>query len=289
MKRTKTIAILLIIAAALFSVSCRKQASVKGIELAVSFSDKTLTDNLMTDVTYRWKTTKEFQPMSQGLSVFVHYWNGNNMLFQDDYIPDPPTTKWEPGKEYTFTRRIFIPKFIDEFDPQFKGDETLRLSVGLYSPFDRTGKVKFQIYNADLKVLPPPPDTPEIVYEDGWYDQESSPANVLKRWRWTAGQARCLIDNPRRDAMLVIRGGVNKDAVKDQKVIFKINDAVLDEFIPETDLFDKTYKLTKDMFGDKNEFRLVIATDKPFVPSKVYPNSKDERELGIQITYIYFR
>ena len=211
-------------------VSCRKQASVKGVEFAVSFSDKPLTDNLMTDVTYRWKTTGEFQTMGQDLNVFVHFWDGNNMLLQDDYSPEPPTSKWEPNKEYTATRRVFIPRFIDEFDPQFKGDKTLRLSVGLYSPYDRTGKVKFQIHEESLKVLPPPPDTPEIVYEDGWYDWETDPASLLKKWRWTAREARCLVDNPRRDARLIIRGAVNTDAVKDQKVILKINDAVLDEF-----------------------------------------------------------
>lgn len=288
MKRTLTIAILLIIAA-VFSVSCRKKASVKGIELTVGFSDKTLTDNLMTDVTYRWKTTGEFQKMDQDLSAFVHFWSGNNMLLQDDHVPEPPTSKWEPGKEYVSTQRIYIPKFIDEFDPQFKGEETLRLSVGLYSPFDRTGKAKFQIYDGKLKVLPPPPDTPEIVYEDGWYEQEIVPTTTLKRWRWTAREARCLIDNPRRDALLVVRGAQNTDAVKDQKVIFKINDTVLDEFIPPTGVFDKSYKITKDMLGDKNDFRLVIATDKPFVPAKVYPGSKDERELGIQVSFIYFR
>ncbi len=288
MKRTRTIAFLLIIAAVL-SVSCRKKASVKGIELAVSFSDKVLTDSLVTDITYRWKTTGEFQKMDQDLFAFVHFWNGNNMLFQDDHVPQPPTSKWEPNKEYTVTRRIYIPKFIDEFDPKFKGQETLRLSVGLYSPFDRTGKVKFQIHDEALKVLPPPPDTPEIVYESGWYDQEIVPSSNLKRWRWTSREARCLIDNPRRDALLIIRGALNTDAVKEQKVIFKINDALLDEFIPATGDFDKSYKLTKDMLGDKNDFRLTIATDKPFVPAKVYPNSKDERELGIQISFIYFR
>lgn len=288
MKRTRTIAILLIIAAAL-SVSCRKKASVKGIDLAVDFSDKTLTDNLITDITYRWKTTGEFQKMDQDLNAFVHFWNGSNMLFQDDYVPEPPTSKWEPGKEYVTTQRIYIPKFIDEFDPQFKGEETLRLSIGLYSPYDRTGKVKFQIYDETLKVLPPPADTPEIIYENGWYEQEIDPKTNLKRWRWTAGEARCLIDNPRRGALLVVRGALNTDAVKDQKVIFKINDTVLDEFIPPTGVFDKSYKITKDMLGDQNDWRLIIATDKPFVPAKVYPNSKDERELGIQVSFIYFR
>lgn len=288
MKRTTTIAVLLMIAA-VFPVSCRKTASIKGIELAVDFSDKTLTDNLMTDVTYRWKTTGEFQKMAQDLNVFVHFWNENNMLFQDDHVPEIPTSKWEPGKEYVTTRRIYIPKFIDEFDPQFKGDAKVRLSVGLYSPFDRTGKAKFQLLDKKLKVLPPPPDTPEIVYDEGWYSQEVEPESFLKRWRWTAREARCLVDNPRRDALLVIRGAVNTDALKEQKVIFKINDTVLDEFIPPHGSFDKSYKVTKDMLGDKNDFRLVIGTDKSFVPARIYPNSKDERELGIQVSFIYFR
>ena len=288
MKRARTIAILLMIAAVL-PASCRKQASIKGIEFDVSFADKPLTDNLMTEVTYRWKTTAEFQKMGQDLSVFVHFWDGKNMLLQDDYIPEPVTSKWEPGKEYAATRRIFIPKFIDEFDPQFSGDEKLHLSVGLYSAFDRTGKTKFPIYDEDLKVLPPPPDTPEIVYEDGWYDVEADPANILKKWRWTAREARCLIDNPRRDATLFIRGGRNTDAVKDQKIILKINDTVLDEFIPAAETFEKTYRIPKAAFGEGNDFRLVIATDKPFVPAKVYPASKDERELGIQVAFLYFR
>ena len=288
MKRNGLVAVVLIFAAAL-SVSCRKKASVEGIGLAVEFAEKSLTDNLMTDVTYRWTTTAAFKPMDQDLNAFVHFWNDSNMLFQDDHVLEPPTSKWEPGKEYVVTRRVYIPKFIDEFDPQFKGDETLRLSVGLYSPYDRTGKVKFQVYDGKLKVLPPPPDTPEIVYEDGWYEQETDPNTTLKRWRWTSREARCLIDNPRRDAVLVVRGALNTDAVKDQKVIIRIGDAVLDEFVPPTGVFDKTYAVTKDMMGDKNDFRLVIATDKPFVPAQVYPNSKDERELGMQISFLYFR
>ncbi len=288
MKKARILVILLIIAA-LLPVSCRKKASIKGVEFAVAFADKALTDNLMTEITYRWKTTAEFQKMDQDLNVFVHFWDGSNMLFQDDYVPEPPTTKWEPGKEYVSTRRIFIPKFIDEFDPQFKGDKKLRLSIGLYAAYDRTGKVRFPVYEEVLKVLPPPPDTPEIVYEDGWYDQEVAPTSALKKWRWTAREARCLVDNPHRDAQLIIRGALNTDAVKDQKIILKINDTVLDEFIPPTGDFDKSYKITKAMLGEGNDFRLTIGTDKPFVPAKVYPGSKDERELGIQVSFLYFR
>jgi hypothetical protein len=280
---------LVLIPAICFSISCRKKAEVKGVELSVDFSAKQLSDNLITDITYTWKTTPEFQKISQDLCASVHFWHNNNMLFQDDYFPDIPTSQWEPGKEYKFVHRIFIPPFIDEFDPQFSGEEKLMLSIGLYSPFDRTGKVKFQVLEKKLTVIPPPPDTPEIIYEDGWNEQETNLDANLKKWRWTAKEARCLIDNPKRDALLVIKGGVNLDVLKDQKVIFKINDTVIDEFIPVVSDFDKTYEIKKEILGDKGEFYLTIATDQTFIPALLDPNSKDKRELGLKISFIYFR
>jgi hypothetical protein len=87
----------------------------------------------------------------------------------------------------------------------------------------------------------------------------------------------------------VIKGGVNLLAVKDQKITFKINDLTLDEFVATRELFEKSYDVKKEQLGDKNEFSLTIAVDKPWVPVKVFPNSKDERELGIQVSLIYFR
>lgn len=272
-----------------FGQSCQKKAQVRGVELSVGFSEKTLTDNLMTNIQYAWKTASDFTPVAKDYTVYVHFWHGNNLLFQDDHVPGVPTSKWEAGKEYTYERRIYIPSFIDEFDPQFKGEETLKMVVGLYNPYDRSGESKREVFNKRLKVLPPPVDTPEVVYENGWYDLEIDPDSYLKQWRWTSREARCVIDNPRRDALLVIRGGANKESYPDQKVIFKINDAVLDEFVPPENSFDKSYSIKKEMLGDKDEFYLVVATDQTFIPSKIYPQSKDERELGIQISLIYFR
>lgn len=273
----------------MFSLNCSRKASAKGVQLEVSFSAKPLSDNLITDMTYRWKTTSDFKKIDRDYYVFVHFWNKTNMLFQDDHIPAVPLNQWEPNKEYTYTRRVYIPSFIDEFDPQFKGQETLKLVVGIYSPFDRTGKSKAEVMNEQLAIMPPPPDTPEIIYESGWFDQESSATSTLKQWRWTGKEARCIVDNPHRDALLVIRGGVNTDAIKDQKIILKINDQVLDEFAAPDGLFDKSYNIKKDMLGTKDEFKLLIGTDKPFVPAKLFPGSKDKRELGVMVSFLYFR
>jgi hypothetical protein len=273
----------------LASLSCQKKAQIKGVELAVDFSAKMLTDNLITDIQYDWKTSGDFPKAGKDLTVYVHFWHGSNMLFQDDHMPPVPTSQWEPGKEYKYQRRIYIPSFIDEFDPAFKGEEVLRLSVGLYNPYDRSGDSQRQVLATKLKVLPPPPDVPEIVYEKGWHDQEIDPNAPLKKWRWASGEARCIVDNPHRDGLLVIRGGVSKEAAPDQKVLFKINDMVLDEFIPDETTFERSYTLKKEMLGEKDEFTLTVAVDKTFIPSKVFPQNKDERELGCQISFIYFR
>ncbi len=288
MWRKKT-AIFLALVLMIISVQCKKKSQVQGVSLEVIFSDEKLSDNLITDVQYQWKTGGDFQRMEEDMNVFVHFWHNNNLLFQDDHIPEVPVVEWVPGREYTYSRRIYIPGFIDEFDPEFKGEETLKLSIGFFSPYDRTEKSKQEILERKLKVYPPPLDTPEIIYEDGWYDLEINPEAFLERWRWTAKEASCIIDNPKRDALLVIKGGLNLEVLKDQKVIFMINDRILDEFVPEESYFEKSYTINKEMLGESEEFFLTIATDQTFVPSQSIPNSTDERELGIQISFIYFR
>ncbi|UCC41196.1 MAG: hypothetical protein JSV96_07165 [Candidatus Aminicenantes bacterium] len=274
---------------ALVSFHCRKKAAVKGVELEIKFSESPLSDYLITDIKYTWKTSSEFIKVSQDYNVFVHFWHKNNLILRDDHTPEFPTSQWESLKEYSYMRRIFIPRFIDEFDPEFEGEETLKISAGFFSPYDRTGESKRDVLVKKVKVLPPPPDTPEVIYEDGWYNHEINPESFLKEWRWTAKEARCIVDNPHRDALLVIKGGLNIDALDDQKVIFKINDLVLDEFIPKQSYFEKSFNIKKEMLGEGDEFILTFLTDKTFIPSKLIPGSTDERELGIQISSIYFR
>jgi len=281
--------VVVLVAMMLVSFHCRKKAAVKGVDLEIKFSESPLSDYLITDIHYTWKTSSEFVKVSQDYNVFVHFWHKNNLILRDDHIPDVLTSKWEPGNVYSYSRRIYIPRFIDEFDPEFEGEESLRISAGFFSPYDRTGESKREVMVEKIKVSPPPPDTPEVIYEDGWYDHEVNPEAFLKEWKWTTKEARCIVDNPHRDALLFIRGGLNLDVLDDQKVIFKINDLVLDEFIPKESNFEKSYNIKKEMLGEGDEFILTFLTDKTFIPAKVIPGSADERELGIQISFIYFR
>jgi hypothetical protein len=270
-------------------VCCSQDSPVRGIEVEVSFSDTPLTDKLYTDIQYTWRMERNFKKIDRNLVAFVHFWHGSNLIFHDNHRPEIPVSTWEPDQEYSYTRRIYIPLFIDALDPEFKGTETLKLSIGLSFPEDKAGKPLKKVYEKKLKVYPPPADTPQIVYEGGWFDFEIDPESYLKRWRWTAKEARCVVGNPRRDALLVIKGGVEKDILKDQKVIFSINDHILEEFIPGKDHFEKFYRIDKEILGEKEQFSLIISTDKTFIPAGINPDTEDERELGVKVSFIYFR
>jgi len=278
-----------LIAVGLVMSDCQKKNGIKGVELSVSFSEPTLSDKLITDVEYKWKTTNDFVGFDRDYSIFVRFWHNKNNIFSDNYVPEVATTKWTKKNEYTVKRRIYIPPFIDEFDPFFKGDETLRLSAGFYDPADRAGHSALEVLSKKLKVFPPPPGTPDVIYGSGWYGLEIDPNSALKEWRWTAKEAKCIIDNSKKDALLVIRGSSGFKAAGDQRITFKINDLVLDEFVAGEEIFEKSYNIKKEKLGNKRDFILTIAVDRTWVPAKVIPNSKDERELGCRISFLYFR
>jgi hypothetical protein len=287
MTKLRALAVLIVLAA-LLSWPCGKQIGVRGIELAVTFSARVLTDNLFTDVTYRVRTSSSLAPIADDnriVSIFAYH---GRPLLRDEYEPPVPTSRWEPGKEYTFTRRIYVPAFIDEFDPGFRGKEKLDLAVGLVSASDKNGGPGLVLFRQKLRVVPAA-ESPVIAYLSGWHDPEADPGNPDLRWRWTSKEARVAIDNPGRDALLVLRGSSNPDAVPGQKITLSIEGMTLEKFTPDRGEFERRYTVKKEWLGTGKDFELVIAVDKTFIPATVTPGSNDERELGVRISLLYFR
>ncbi len=56
----KVAGIFLVVQMAFVSFSCKRETQIRGVELEVSFSEATLSDDLVTDIQYRWKTKKDF-------------------------------------------------------------------------------------------------------------------------------------------------------------------------------------------------------------------------------------
>lgn len=287
MNRLRAVAVLLVVAAFL-SLPCRKQTDVRGIGLSAVFSSRVLTDNLFTELTFRFKTAPSFAPLTEDNRITTELLVRGRPVFRDEFEPPVPTSKWEPDREYTFTRRVYIPAFIDEFSPDFRGAESATMSVALVFPSATAPGSRLVVYDRKLRFVPAP-DKPVIVLLSGWYPPETDPSAPGIEWRWTAKEARAAIDNPGRDALLVLRGDPGPSAPAGRKVTVSIDGRVLEEFALGPAAFEKRYSVGREWLGGRKDFVLAVAVDKTFVPAKVVPGSTDERELGVRISLIYFR
>jgi len=199
-----------------------------------------------------------------------------------------PTSKWEPDREYAFTRRVYIPSFIDEFSPDFRGSESAAMSVALVFPSGAAPSSRLVVYEHALRFAPAP-GTPVIVFLSGWYPPEPDPSAPGVEWRWTGKDALAAIDNPGRDALLVLRGDAGPSAPPGRKVMVSLDGRTLEEFTPGAEAFEKRYPVAKEWLADRKDFVLRIAVDRTYVPAKVAPGSTDGRELGVRISLVYFR
>jgi len=271
---------------------CGKKADRRGIDLTMKLSPETVTDSLYFKMDYEFKTAADFKKLGGDYSVFVHFWrvNSKEMLLQDDHLLEKKTSDWAANEKLAYSRILFIPQFLNEFDVDFEGYEELKLTVGLYKP--QTQEKPIILFEKKINIQPASINAPEIVYDEGWNEIETD-VNAAdpfqKSWRWTTAKSVCIIENPRKDCTLILKGGVNKGAFPDQKLTLRINDALFDEFIPEEGKFSREYTVTPQMMGGADEFSLKIETDKVFIPASAFPGSKDNRELGAQIYFIYFR
>ena len=277
-------------------MSCGKkegdQIADVGIKLNLSLSPDTITDFLYVTMDYEYEILDDFNKIDKDYLVFVHFWRlkSKEMLIQDDHMPVKKTSEWKAGDKVSYSRMFFIPKFLDELDIDFEGFEEIKLQSGLYDPQNPTEKIV--LFNQVLNVQPASINAPDIIYSEGWNEEEMNLAisdPFYRVWRWTTKKAECIIENPKKKSVLIIKGGLHKSIFQDQTVILKINDTLLEAFISDSVTFEKKYMLTPEQLGDEPEFKLTIETNKTFIPSSLNPENKDSRELGVQLYLLYFR
>ncbi len=290
----KTKSLIFICGLLLITSFCAKKKDTRGVALDLKVAPAALTDTLFVKMDYQFTTTDAFSKLDPDYKVFVHFWRvrTRQMLLQDDHDLAKPTSQWQKGERLAYSRTLFIPPFLNEFDNDFEGFDEVKVTVGLYNPKATSKEEGIILYEQNVKIEPASAQAPEIAYDEGWNDLETDPQSndpFSKNWRWTTARALCVIENPKKDFTLMIRGGVNKGFSPDQKVRLMINDTLLEEFVPAEGKFAREYTLTPAQMGEKDLFNLAIETDKTFVPAKLDPASKDSRELGVQVYFLYFR
>ncbi len=278
----------LALAASLLSLPCQKRAGIKGLDLAVTFSRRDLTDDLYVDVTSKWKLSRDFPGFDENRRLFFRFRHGDELLVEDAFLSDVPVSEWEPGEEYEFTRRIYIPRFVDEYDPGFRGSEPVILTVGLSGGRLDGEDSETVVLRRRLRISPAPL-TPAILFVDGWSEPLRDLQSGTPAGRWTGASARCLIDNPKRDALLVLRGEADLESVPGQEITIRIDGTVLERFVPAERGFEKSYQISKEVLGSGRDFFLEISVDRTFLPAELGPGSEGSEERGVLISFIYFR
>ncbi len=283
--RRRSVQVLGLIGAVLLAASCKPKPQIKAT-VTVDFNPAEIEDNSLTNVTYHWKLDPGFKPIPKDLHVYVHFLDrSNKILFQEDHSPELPTSQWREGYDVNYTRLFLIPAVVrTDTDEE---SMPIKLVLGLHDPADPQGP-NYRVLEKDLRLKYNPKGPEKIQYTEGWNPEESNPQMTLK-WRWTGSQAVAVVRNPKKNAILYVRGLVNKDVLSDQKVRLEIANNLIEEFAPKEAEFAKYYQIPADQLGSEDLIQIRISTDKTFVPAKLVPGSTDQRELGVQIFTIFFK
>ena len=285
-----TAATLLAASAGLFSSCARRQtAEVNPIEPSFAISRPRAPLNSAVEITYTWKADPEAKKLGQDYRALVHFLDSHNvMLFDDDHVPEPPPTGWEPGKTYSYTRTKFIPIY------PYVGDVEVRM--GLYPPSGKGERVMLKGTDAngmrEFKVgkieLLPQTENIFLVYKEGWHGTEVSPQNPSVERMWTKKEALVSFKNPKRDVVVYLEADTNFKAFQQQPVLTLGVGGGSGVQVPidSSEVFLKKVRFKAEQLGNDEWVDLRLMMNQSFVPKTLGINS-DERELGLLVYHLY--
>jgi hypothetical protein len=240
------------------------------------------------EVTYTWQLDPTGKKLDQDHRAFVHFLDSHKvLLFDDDHVPVPPVTAWEPGKTYSYTRTKFIPVY------PYVGDVDLR--VGL-QPVARGERVALKGQDAGLREysvgkmeLLPQTENIFLVYKEGWHSPETSAQNPSLERMWTKKDAIVSFKNPKKDIIVYLEADTNYKAF-DQPPVLTIavgNKAGLVVPIENSEVFLKKVRVKAADLGDQEWVDLRLSMNQSFIPKAKGINPNDDRELGLMRYNLY--
>lgn len=285
----KNIAILFFI---LVCVTACSKKTIPGVQATASLLPDKLSDFQYVKADLTITLNEKFKPLKTGYDIFFRIRDprSKKMLVDDRFDPPQQTIAWRAGKTYSFSRIEFIPSFTGEPSIDLENSLPVEMTIGLIDP--KLSGDEFVLVEKKLNLSPAAYSAPQIIYESGFHDQEIDPQAkdpFYSGWRWTTKKATCIIENPGREAALIINGRVDKTMLLEQKITLTINNNLIAEFSPTTSMFQKRFVIKPEIMGSNDEFTLTVETDKTFIPAQIIKGAADTRELGVAIYPIYFR
>ena len=122
-----------------------------------------------------------------------------------------------------------------------------------------------------------------VEFTDGWYARETGGGSS---WRWQQQTATLAFPNPRTAAVLHLDYDARADLFEDspRMLTITVGDQVARSFASDAPGRQQTnVLLPATLLGARDRVEVHIAVDRPFVPANLSADSRDTRELGIQV------
>jgi hypothetical protein len=239
------------------------------------------------EVAYRFTMDPSFKPLPKDYRVFVHFLDSHGeQLFNDDHLPEPPTSSWKAGSTVEYTRTVFIPLY------PYLGNATVE--VGLYLPGDgerlalKGADNGQQAYRVGQIELLDQKENIFLVYKEGWHELEASPENPAVEWQWTKQEAVCSFKNPKSDTLLYLEADSNVSAfTAPLEVALWIGSAEVARFtVAERDPVLRKIPIPATKMGTDDWVDLRIVSNQSFVPSES-GQGHDTRQLSLRVYHLY--
>jgi hypothetical protein len=266
----------------------RQQGEVNDIVPQIAMNRMRTPLGSAVEITYTWKLEPTAKKVSADYRALVHFLDSHRvMLFEDDHAPIPPTSTWEPGKTYSYTRTKFVPIY------PYVGEVEVRM--GLTPPSGRGERLVLKGDDAGLREyrvakmeLLPQTENIFLVYKEGWHSPEASPQNPSLERTWTKREGMISFKNPKRDVLVYLEADTNSKVFKEPPVLTVSvgGNKGLTVPIENSELMLKKIHFKKEDLGDGEWVDLRLTMNQSFVP-KLLGINEDDRELGLLVYHLY--
>lgn len=267
--------------------ACRQEAQWPGLAVNAQFSERELTDYLVTKLKLKFITTSDFQVPERAWKIIAEADYENRLIFREEFKVEPSPATWLPEHVYESEKYVFIPAFIDKFKPQL--NRGVHVSFRVYAESGKSEKIP--LYQRTLRLKPYPLDIPDVLYLDGWERISlPGPADRVGQYElWTAEKATCLIKNPGKPSRMMIRGECLAPAGEQQTLLISLEGRLLDTVQLERGTFQRVYELEAEELGENREIRLTLTVDKTFPPEINGSEKQPATRFGLKILTVYLR
>jgi hypothetical protein len=264
----------------------RKPAEVNDIVPSFTINRPRAPLGSAVEITYSWKVEPTAKKLGKDYKALVHFLDQHGvMLFDDDHMPTPSTSAWEPGKSYSYTLTKFIPIY------PYVGEAELRM--GLYRDRERaalkgedTGMQEYKVGKVELL---PQTENIFLVYKEGWHNPESRTDNPGLEVTWTKKDALVSFKNPKKDVIVYLEADTNYKAFDAPPVLTVAVAGKTGLVIPiqNSEIFLKKIRVKAADLGSDEWVDLRLSMNQSFVPRLKGVNTTDDRELGLMVYHLY--